>query len=51
MAEAPTNQVNVKELQKLSALAAFSATQLEKLASSFFVKAFEKNEIIFDQDE
>src|SRR5215510_9208562 len=51
MAEAPTNQVNVKELQKLSDLAAFSATQLEKLASNLSVKTFEKDEIIFDQDE
>ena len=51
MAETPMNQVNVKELRKLNALAAFSASQLEKLASNLSVKTFEKNEIIFDQDE
>jgi len=45
------NQVNVKELRKLNALAAFSASQLEKLESNLSVKTFEKNEIIFDQDQ
>jgi CRP/FNR family transcriptional regulator, cyclic AMP receptor protein len=51
MAETLMNQVNMKELQKLNPLAAFPATQLEKLASNLFVKHFDKNEIIFDQDE
>ncbi len=45
------NQVTVKDLQKLKNLVSFSATQLEKLASNLFIKTFEKNEIIFDQDE
>jgi CRP-like cAMP-binding protein len=43
--------VNVKDLQQLKNLASFSVTQLEKLASSLSVKIYEKNEIVFDQDE
>lgn len=43
--------MNVKDLQQLKNLASFSATQLEKLASNLFIKAFDKNEIVFDQDE
>ena len=45
------NHVNVKDLQKLKNLVSFSATQLEKLAANLFIKPFEKNEIVFDQDE
>src|SRR6266481_462623 len=45
------NQVNVKDLQQLKNLASFSTTQLEQLASNLFIKTFEKNEIVFDQDE
>lgn len=51
MAATPMNRVNVKELQKLSTLAAFPTSQLERLASNLVIKTFEKNEIIFDQDE
>jgi len=43
--------MSVKELQKLKTLASFSAAQLEKLASNLLIKTFQKNEIIFDQDE
>jgi CRP-like cAMP-binding protein len=43
--------VNVKDLQQLKNLTSFSMTQLEKLASSLSVKTFDKNEIVFDQDE
>jgi CRP-like cAMP-binding protein len=43
--------VNVKDLQQLKNLASFSPAQLEKLASNLAVKAFDKNEIVFDQDE
>ena len=32
-------------------LASFSAAQLEKLASNLLIKTFNKNDIIFDQDE
>jgi CRP/FNR family cyclic AMP-dependent transcriptional regulator len=42
---------NVKDLQNLKSLASFSPTQLEKLASNLSIKKFDKNEIIFDQDE
>lgn len=45
------NRVNVADLQKLKALAAFSRIQLEKLASNLLIKSFAKNKIIFDQDE
>ena len=43
--------MNVKDLQQLKNLASFSATHLEKLASNLLIKTFEKNEIVFDQDE
>jgi CRP/FNR family transcriptional regulator, cyclic AMP receptor protein len=43
--------VNVKDLQQLKNLASFSPAQLEKLASNLAVKAFDTNEIVFDQDE
>jgi CRP/FNR family transcriptional regulator len=43
--------VNVKDLQQLKSLASFSAPRLEKLASSLSIKTYEKNEIVFDQDE
>jgi CRP-like cAMP-binding protein len=43
--------VNAKDLQQLKNLASFSLTQLEKLASNLSVKTFDKNEIVFDQDE
>jgi CRP-like cAMP-binding protein len=45
------NHVAVKDLQRLRTLASFGATMLEKLAANLFIKTFEKNEIIFDQDE
>jgi signal-transduction protein with cAMP-binding, CBS, and nucleotidyltransferase domain len=45
------NQVNVKDLQQLKNLASFAPTQLEKLAANLLIKTFEKNEIVFDQDE
>jgi CRP-like cAMP-binding protein len=51
MANAQRNQLTVKDLQQLKNLASFSATHLEKLASDLFIKTFEKNEIVFDQDE
>jgi CRP/FNR family transcriptional regulator len=44
------NQVDVKDLQKLRSLTAFSVIQLEKLAASLSVKTFDRNEIIFNQD-
>jgi CRP/FNR family transcriptional regulator, cyclic AMP receptor protein len=43
--------VNIKDLQQLKDLTSFSLAQLEKLASNLSIKTFEKNEIIFDQDE
>lgn len=43
--------VNVKVLEGLKNLATFPASQLEKLAANLSVKTFEKNEIIYDQDE
>jgi CRP/FNR family cyclic AMP-dependent transcriptional regulator len=43
--------VNAKDLQQLKNLASFSATRLEKLASSLSIKTYGKNEIVFDQDE
>jgi CRP/FNR family transcriptional regulator, cyclic AMP receptor protein len=43
--------VNVKDLQKLKSLAVFSPDLLEELASNLSIKKFEKNEVIFDQDE
>jgi CRP-like cAMP-binding protein len=43
--------VKIKDLQQLKNLASFSATRLEKLASSLSIKTYEKNEIVFDQDE
>jgi len=43
--------MSVKDLQKLKNLASFSAAQLEKLASNLLIKTFNKNDIIFDQDE
>jgi CRP-like cAMP-binding protein len=45
------NDMNVKGLQNLEILTAFSATQLEKLARALSIKTFKKNEIVFDQDE
>ena len=45
------NQVNVKDLQQLKNLASFAPTQLEKLAANLLIKTFDKNEIVFDQDE
>jgi CRP-like cAMP-binding protein len=45
------NPVNAKDLQRLKNLASFSPDRLEKLASSLSIKAYEKNEIIFDQGE
>jgi CRP/FNR family transcriptional regulator, cyclic AMP receptor protein len=45
------NQVNVKDLQQLKNLASFSTRQLEQLASNLLIKTFDKNELIFDQDE
>jgi CRP-like cAMP-binding protein len=51
MANAQRNQLTVKDLQQLKNLASFSVTHLEKLASDLFIKTFEKNEIVFDQDE
>ena len=44
------NQVKPKDLRQLKNLASFSAIQLEQLASNLFIKTFEKNEIVFDQD-
>jgi len=51
MANPQRNQLTVKDLQQLKNLASFSATHLERLASDLFIKTFEKNEIVFDQDE
>jgi CRP/FNR family transcriptional regulator, cyclic AMP receptor protein len=45
------NQVNVKDLQQLKNLGSFSTRQLEQLASNLLIKTFDKNELIFDQDE
>jgi CRP-like cAMP-binding protein len=44
-------RASIKELQRLKTLGAFSDGQLEKLASHLFVKTFEKNDIVIDQDE
>jgi CRP-like cAMP-binding protein len=43
--------VNIKVLEPLKNLTAFPASQLERLAANLSVKTFEKNEIVFDQDE
>jgi CRP/FNR family cyclic AMP-dependent transcriptional regulator len=43
--------MNGKDLQPLKNLASFSPGQLDRLASNLFVKNFDKNEIIFNQDE
>src|SRR5262245_22229024 len=45
------NQVNPRDLRQLRNLAAFSANQLEQLASNLSIKTFDKNEIVFGQDE
>jgi len=44
-------RVNVRDLQKLKSFVSFSPSQLEKLAANLFIKTFEKNEIVIDQDE
>ena len=45
------DQVSVKDLQQLKTLAAFSATQLQRLASNLSVNTFKRNEIVSDKDE
>lgn len=45
------NQVNPRDLRQLKNLASFSASQLEHLASNLSIKTFDKNEIVFGQDE
>lgn len=46
-----THRVDVKELKQLSNLGGFSPSQLEGLAAHCRVKAFDKAEIIFDQED
>jgi CRP-like cAMP-binding protein len=43
--------VNIKLLEPLKTLGCVLAPQLEKLAANLSVKTFEKNDIVFDQDE
>src|SRR5687768_17462088 len=43
--------VNIKLLEPLKTLGCVPAPQLEKLAANLSVKTFEKNDIVFDQDE
>jgi CRP-like cAMP-binding protein len=50
MTETPMNHVTIKDLQALKNLVSFSDSQLGKLASSLFIKAFKRNDIVFDQD-
>jgi CRP-like cAMP-binding protein len=45
------NHVDTKVLGKLKSLASFPGPQLEKLAANLAVRDFEKNEIVFDQEE
>ena len=50
-AQANMNCIDVTNLQRFKNLAGFSPERLEKLAHQCTVRAFEKSEIIFDQDE
>ena len=45
------NHVTTNELQRIKTLASFSLVELEKLASELSVRNFNKNEIVFDQEE
>jgi CRP-like cAMP-binding protein len=43
--------MNAKDLQSLKNLASFSIPQLEKLAGNLQIKNFDRNDVIFNQDE
>lgn len=45
------NHMNAKDLQSLKNLASFSIPQLEKLAGNLQIKNFDRNDVIFNQDE